>query len=267
LTATLKLGTTPNLNTEPLVWPLEHGVIQHPHSIIRAVPADLVEMLASGQLDCATTSVAAMIDHPDLVPLPDVAIACRGAVASVLLFHNDPLDALTRIWLDPASRTSNLLVRILLSDGSRTRREFVNPSGSDARDIPPVTDLPARTGRLLIGDEALRLGSESSGSPGFTDLGALWKQKTNHPFTFARWLARTGDIGAQLAGMVREARDWSMLHLHEIIDPLAELHHFEPTIVDRYLRQNITYMFGPREEAGMREFFRLADELARHGET
>ena len=86
----LKLGTVPYLNAEPLVWPLANGIIKHNHSIIRALPTELVDKLNAGELDCAVAPVAAMLVNPDFVPIPGVAIASRGAVASVLIFHDDP---------------------------------------------------------------------------------------------------------------------------------------------------------------------------------
>lgn len=256
--AGLKLGSVPYLNAEPLIWPLETGAVECPHSILRTIPRDLVDKLKNEEVDCAIAPVAAMLDHPDLVPIPDVAIGSRGAVASVLLFHDDPLEELEKIWLDSASRTSNLLVQILRNRASDKPCEFIMPEDNEA---PPVVNLPSGQGRLVIGDPALSYASEASEQVGISDLGTLWKAETNHPFIFARWIARNGDIAAKLTPMMREARDWSVLNLHELVDPLAARYDFRTELVDRYLRINITYMFGPREEAGEKEFFRLAREL------
>lgn len=254
----MKLGAVEYLNAEPLVWPLEHGIIEHDHEIIRAVPSELVIMLENGDVDCALAPVAALLDNQKLVPVPDVAIATRGAIASVLVFHNGPFDKLTTIWLDPSSRTSNLLVKVLRDRAAVEPCEFPLVSRDE---IPPFINLPENTGRLIIGDYALRLGAK--GEPGFevTDLGELWRAKTNHPFTFARWIARNGDIAGELKDVLKAARDWSMLNMHEIIGPLALKHDFSEELVDRYLRVNVVYMHGPREQAGEREFLILAGNL------
>jgi chorismate dehydratase len=257
--AAYRLGSVPYLNAEPLIWPLEKGKIENSHSLIRAAPGELVEKLGKGEVDCALVSVAALFGNPKLVPLPDVAIASRGAVASVILFHDSPLEELETIWLDPASLTSNLLVQILRNPASDKPCKYIIP-GKD-EDAPSVDALPKNQGRLIIGDSALAHSSERDSNVGTTDLGALWKEKTNHPFVFARWFARNGDIAGDLAPLMREARDWSLLHLHEMVAPLAKKYNFPVSLVDRYLRLNITYMYGPREEAGEREFFRLAKEL------
>lgn len=258
----LKLGSVPYLNAAPLVWPLENGKFNEPRAIVRALPSELTRMLASGEIDCAVAPVASMLEIMSLVPIPEVAIACRGPVASVLLFVNGSLDDLETIWLDPASRTSNLLVQILRERASETACEFVMPEGDEA---PDVENLPENSGCLIIGDRALRYSSNPEKKYNFVDLGELWREKTNHPFTFARWIARTGDIAGELRDLVREARDWSMLHLHELIEPLAEEYDFDTAIVDRYLRFNITYMHGPREQAGEREFLSEAKKLLARG--
>lgn len=253
-----RLGSVPYLNAEPLIWPLEEGKIDHPHKIIRATPKVLVEMLKNEEVDCAIAPVAALLENSDLIPIPDVAIACRGAVASVILFHDDPLEELSTIWLDPDSRTSNLLIQILRKKRSDNPCDFIMPVEDEA---PSISNMPPRNGRLIIGDPALSYASEMSGITGITDLGKLWKDETNLPFTFARWIARTADIAGQLTALLKETRDWSLLNLHHLIDPLAEKYDFRSALVDRYLRQNITYMFGPREQAGVSEYFRLAKEI------
>lgn len=254
----MKLGAVSYLNAEPLVWPIEKGDIETFHSVIRAYPSQLSAMLVNGEVDCALAPVVTLLDNPALVPVPDIAIACRGAVASVLVFHNGEFNNLEKIWLDPASRTSNVLVQILMDRESMTPCEFPLTT---AAEMPAVENLPVNTGRLIIGDDALRLSARISGNIEITDLGELWREKTNHPFTFARWIARDGDIAAQVKDSLKSARDWSMLHMHEIIGPLAEQYRFSGDVVDRYLRTNITYMHGPREQAGEREFFNLAAKL------
>ncbi len=256
----LKLGTVPYLNAEPLIWPFDHEVIEHPHTIIRATPSELVRMLVDGEVDCALAPVVCLLEHPDLIPIPNVAIACRGAVASVLLFHNNSFETLETIWLDPASRTSNLLVQVLRNQSSEKPCKYIIPDDNDA---PPVDQLPDLTGRLLIGDPAISQSQQITSPTVFDDLGELWREKTNHPFTFARWIAKDGDTAALLREPVCNARDWSLLNLHELIEPLSKIYGFSPDLVDRYLRINITYMHGPREQAGQREFFIQAKKFLR----
>ncbi len=262
-----RLGVVHFLNAEPLVWPLENGQIEHPHQIIRAAPSDLVPKLVKGELDCSLAPVAIILDNPDFIQVPDIAIACRGPVASVLLFHNGSFEKLDTIWLDPASATSNLLIQVLRERASEFPCEFKLPDGEES---PPLENLPLGTGRLLIGDPALTAlapGHRIMPPTVWTDLGELWRNMTGHPFTFARWITRVPEVAAELKDLLREARDWSVLHLHEIVGPLAEKYHYPVDLVDRYLRTNIVYMHGPRELAGEREFFIQVNKLFRDREN
>jgi chorismate dehydratase len=141
---------------------------------------------------------------------------------------------------------------------SHTPCEFILPEFYNA---PKVDSLPHRTGRLIIGDEALRLSNGENAVTNYTDLGELWREKTGHPVTFARWMTRSGDIAAELAPILIEARDWSMVHMSTFIDNLHEKYGFPPDLIDKYLRINMCYMHGPREQAGDRLFNTLAKNL------
>ena len=258
MTGKYKIGCVPYLNAEPLIWPLENGQIQHGFEIIREVPSKLVRKIGMGELDCALASTVALMDFPNLVPVPNIAIASRSAAASVLLFHNDPIGDLSTIWLDPASRTSNVLVQILRDRSSHTKCKFINPEFGNP---PEIDGLPEKTGRLLIGDKALEVSNGANAFTNFTDLGELWKEKTGHSMTFARWFTRSGDIAAELMPLLAQARDWSLVHLPLIIDNVSLKYGFPPELVDRYLRINICYVHGPREQAGERLFMTEAKNL------
>ncbi len=254
----LKLGAVPYLNAEPLTWPIENGELDEKLEILRATPSELVGMLTSGELDCALAPIASLLDFPDLVPVPDVSISCRGPVASVLLFHKGPLDLVKKIQLDPSSKTSNLLIQIIMGKSTTNPCEFILPE--PGMPIDPAS-LDPNTGMLLIGDPAIKLAASDLPGISISDLGALWKEMTNHPFTFARWIARNGDIAASLSGLLKSARDWSVLNLHELIGPLSEKYNYPIHFTDHYLRTNITYMHGPREIAGEREFLSLGRKI------
>jgi len=258
MTGKPKLGAVSFLNAEPLVWPLQNGKTGGKHDIIRSVPSELIGMLEEGEIDCALVSIACLLDNPNFVPVPDIAIACRGAVASVALFQNGKVEDLEKIWLDPASRTSNLLLKVLRDNVSNTPCTYLMPEDEEP---PEIEQLKHKTGRLIIGDSALKITSGETVHPPYTDLGEWWREVTNHPFTFARWIARNGDIAAELKDELKDARDWSLLHLHEFSGELAESYGFSHDIVDRYLRTNLVYMHGPREMAGEREFMTMAKKI------
>ncbi|MBC8068621.1 MAG: dehypoxanthine futalosine cyclase, partial [Deltaproteobacteria bacterium] len=107
------------LNARPLVAGLraappldEHGAPLF--EVHEALPSACAIALEEGRCDLALVPVATLLDHPDWEVVPDLAIACRGAVQTVLLVAERPLAELERIHLDAASRSSALLLRVLL---------------------------------------------------------------------------------------------------------------------------------------------------------
>lgn len=231
----LSIGTVPYLNVEPMAWGLA--------SRSRLRPAELAAALESGEVDLATLPVGALLQRDDWVALPSTGIGSEGPVRTVLL---EPLDALDRcdgFRPDPASRTSNLLARLLLS-----RRR--------GRDVPPDPDAPVR---VVIGDPAFAV------DPGNAlDMASEWKAWTGLPFVFALWVA-----GPRLAGdpgrlrridlHMRERALDGLRHLDEIC---ASQRVVEPDAARDYLCRNLTLLLDDRFRAGAERF---ASELAGAG--
>src|SRR5581483_10165151 len=105
-------------------------------------PARLADMLAAGEVDVALVPAFEALRQPLLPIVDSVAIASRGPVYSVFLAHRGPLASIRSVSLDPASRTSNSLVRCLLAE-----HHGLTPA-CDSSDAPPS----AGHARLLIGN-------------------------------------------------------------------------------------------------------------------
>ena len=130
--------------------------------------------------------------------VPGVAIASRGPVRSVCLFHRGPLERVRRVALDTSSRASVGLVRVLLH--ARL--------GRDPEYVPMAPRLDAMLGEadaaLLIGDPALDLESDVAR----LDLGEEWTRLTGLPFVYAFWAGPAGrrEPGAASRGCSRRSR-------------------------------------------------------------
>ena len=106
--------------------------------------------------------------------MPALGIAAASEVRSVLLVSDVSREKIRSVALDPASRTSAALTRILL------RRVYgLSPSYGDG---------PADA-RLIIGDPALK--TRLNGHV-VLDLAAEWRAFSGHPFVFAFWAVRQG---------------------------------------------------------------------------
>lgn len=234
----IRIGCVQYLNSRPLIHAYD-GPVAFEH------PSSLAALLAAGKLDAALVPVFEPLRDPRYLLVDGAAVASDGPVFSVYLAHRGPLSEIRRVALDPASRTSAHLVRVLLAEFHGLQPEY-GPTG-DAQ--------------LLIGNQAIqfRLSPEAEDFQ-FLDLGEEWKRCTGLPFVFALWALRAGlpDASA-IAAELRRLKTAGLARLDEIIakDRLAT-----PEFRKRYLSEHIVFDAG---EAGRAAVARYRELLAKHG--
>jgi chorismate dehydratase len=253
------LGVVPYLNAVPLVEGLDQAM-----TLREANPGGLSAWLRAEAVDAALLPVAESLCGAGGAFLGRCGIASDGPVESVLAFlpPGVPVGAPSRwpgrVVLDPASRTSVALLRVLLECRYGLRPEYrvgAQP-GPD-----PAADLEAMT--LVIGDRALARRRGWSG--GALDLGAEWTAWTGLPFVFARWTARRGlpDAAADaLARQLDEAAERGLARVEELARRHGPAHGLSPAEAMRYLTVSVRHRIDERGEAG---FDRFALEFARLG--
>src|SRR5437868_5804952 len=170
------------LNTAPLMWDFEHTAVGRQFEISYTIPSACAAALAAGKADIGLIPAVTYLTIPDLLVLPDVAIAARGAVRSILLVSRVPLERIRSVACDVASRTSVALCRLLLKKWLRNR--LPEPAFTP---MQPELDamLAECDAALLIGDSALRV--SRSQYPVVLDLAEEWLRFTGKPFVFAFW--------------------------------------------------------------------------------
>ncbi|MBL4683626.1 MAG: CofH family radical SAM protein, partial [Nannocystaceae bacterium] len=167
-------------------------------SVNEALPSACAEALANGDADVALVPVAALLDHPEWEVVPEIAIAARGAVQTVVVASDVPLSEVRRIHLDMASRTSAALMRVILAERGLHPELIDAPHGAGA-DMIHETD-----GALVIGDAAFGLADHHSH---ILDLGDAWFSATGLPLVFAVWAARPGALSPAHVKALQAARD------------------------------------------------------------
>src|ERR1700692_3870713 len=157
----LKISAISYLNTAPLLWDFEHKLAAATDfEISYTVPSGCSEALRAGTADIGIIPAAAYATVPDLVIIPEVAIAARQAVRWIRLVSKQPpdltskpqwLERIRTVALDTSSMTSVALTKILFAKWLGGARDY--------RPIPP--DLGAMLkdcdAALLIGDPALQV--------------------------------------------------------------------------------------------------------------
>jgi chorismate dehydratase len=247
----VRVGAVNYLNTRPLICDLE-GLAPEAELVLD-VPSRLADLLAEGRLDVGLIPVIEYFRAGCYSLVPGIAIASRGPVLSVTLFSRVPWEAVRRVALDAGSRTSAALTQILLRQRYRVRPEVVPlPLDCSAEDA----DADAV---LLIGDRAMR-----ACLPGFAhafDLGQEWHEWTGLPFVYAVWAVRPGADLAGVAGALAEARRRGLARAGLIAQREAPRLGLDAGFCRRYLATILHFDLGPREQAGLRHYYRLACEL------
>src|SRR5947209_20472975 len=84
------------LNTDPLMWDFANGEtatrLKRHFQLSYTIPSHCAEQLKQGSADIGIIPVAAYTMIPDLILVPDVAIAAKNKVRSILLVSKVPLD-------------------------------------------------------------------------------------------------------------------------------------------------------------------------------
>lgn len=234
----LRIGAVSYLNTRPLI----HSLQSRPLTL--EVPARLAASFLAGELDAALLPVFAILEAGGGFLVDDVAIACRGEVFSVMVASQGELSEAKEIFLDPSSRSSSALLRVLSAEfypGCHCLRESVA--------------IPDGAARLLIGDPAIAFRREHGVSWHYHDLGALWLHHTGLPFVFAVWALAVSD---QRVGDAFRAAKEIGLQAREAIAAVSD----DPGFVRRYLSEYIQFNLGAEEKKGLQLFETLA---RRHG--
>ena len=245
----IRLGAVSYLNARPMVYGLE---LQSDLFALRFdVPSKCAALLHEGSIDVGMIPAIEYLRGPDYRIVPDVAIVSAGPVASVALFSTKPVEQIRTIAADTSSRTSNALLRILC----------VELFGIDPTFEPAHPDVPSMLrrcdGALVIGDPALFYDHAASGVLK-TDLGEAWAELTGLPFVWAFWAGRPGLVHTRAVAALLDARDRGVAASDEIATVYCGPD--RAALGRAYLRDNIDYTLGDREQAGLRRYFDLAEK-------
>src|SRR5271165_332709 len=255
----LRISAISYLNTAPLMWDFDHGDAGANFDISYTLPSACARDLAEGRADIGIIPAAAYTQIPGLQVLPDVAIASRRAVRSILLVSRMPIDKVRTVALDTSSMTSVALTKVLFEKWLGGGRTFT----SMAPDIEQM--LAVCDGGLVIGDPALQIDRSRYHT---LDLAEEWIRYTGKPFVFAFWAVRGEALGEadpalDLAATFRDSRDHGLApsSLELIAEDWAPRLGISQADVHSYLTKNIHYQLDSECLEGLRLFYRYGAEI------
>ena len=274
----LRISIVQYLNTAPLVWGFTNGPLRGKYDLSFTVPSQCAEHLRTGSVDVAIIPAIEYQRIDNLVILPDMAIASKKQVRSLLIIAKKPIEQVKRFALDGSSRSTQALTRILCAEKWKIAPEFF--------EAPP--DLSAMLERadaaLLIGDPALRIsvGIEKDSWPGVDgqtlcqaamlgittsellyvyDVVGEWRSLTGLPAVLAFWAARRDIATPELTADFLASWDFGLSRIPEIcFDAERELELPQRTL-ESYLRHNIDFSLDEENRRGLELYFAHAARL------
>ena len=241
------VGAVSYLNTKPLIYGFEHGVMQDEVHLILDYPSKLAERMNKGELDVALLPVAAMADIKNAFIFSEYCIGSEGKVASVCLFSEVPMDEIDVIYLDYQSRTSVALLQVLLKHHWKKEVQFI------PADENYISNIKGSSAGLIIGDRAFE---QLNHFEYIYDLAGEWHSFTGLPFVFAAWVS-TKDLSSKFVDDFNRAIAVGLSHLNEICSS-QQYPHYDLNV---YYNHNISYKLDSKKQDALVLFRKLISEL------
>lgn len=263
----LRISVVEYLNTVPLVWGFTRGPLRDKYDLRFAVPSECAEQLRRGDVEIGIIPVIEYQRIPgDFVMLPDMAVAAKNEVRSILLVARKPIESVKRLALDSSSRSSQALVRILCAERWKIAPEFVDMK-PDAAAMLSEADAA-----LLIGDPALRLAVHAESSsyipavPGVEhlfvyDIAREWREHTGLPCVLAMWVGRRDAVTPQVVADFLASKAYGVARIGEIASEWRARVSLPVAEIERYLRDNVDFSFDEENRRGLELYFAKAAAL------
>lgn len=226
------------LNTKPLLYGLFKSHLADQIQLTLDIPSGCAQRLKDGRADLGLVPVAII---PELIAphiVSDYCIGTVGAVKTVCIYGDCPIEDMTHIYLDFHSRTSVELTRLLLREYWQHSPVLLPASeGYEAH-------IGGRTGGLIIGDRAIAMADQFRYE---YDLGETWMAHTGMPFVFAAWVS-TRPLPAAFLRAFNEALAMGVAQIPELMYLLpSPAPGFD---LEAYFTQHISYTLdAPKRQA------------------
>jgi len=274
----LRISVVQYLNTAPLVRGFTHGLLKDKYDLSFTVPSLCADALRSGAADIAIIPAIEYQRIPNLVILPDLSIASKERVRSLLIVSKIPIRAAKRLALDRSSRSTQALTKILCASRWNISPEFHE---ADPDIASMLVDFDAA---LVIGDPALRLtiAAESKAKPGrdgellcagatvglpqfptlhIYDVVREWWQMTERPAVLAVWAARREIVSESLADEFLDSLNFGLESLDAICKEAAAEMNLPEKELKLYLKTNIDYSLDDENRKGLLAYYSHAVKL------
>ncbi|HEX8908199.1 MAG TPA: cyclic dehypoxanthinyl futalosine synthase, partial [Anaeromyxobacteraceae bacterium] len=242
----LRAAAVSFLNARPLTAGLEGS---DRIELVLAEPSRCASMLEAGEVEIALMPVGGLVGK-DYEIVPGIGIGADGPVTTVLLAGEQSPVVWDEVYLDTASRTSQLLSKVVLAERG------LHPKFTPMPALDGLARARGTKGALVIGDRAFDVRANH-----VLDLAREWNQLSGFPMVFAVWAAKPGVLAPEDVAELARAAHAGLGLRTELAQAFAkERGGGDPERYRRYLTQRIRYGLGPYELQGLEAFVARAAE-------
>lgn len=239
-------------NSLPMVYGLKNTSIFKEIELSLDTPAECAQKLIEAEADIGLVPVATIPFIKNASVFSNYCIGAMGKVRTVALMSELPLDKIKKIILDPHSRTSVALMKILAKEYWKKDFEFINGTPGFEKN-----DVRGETAGVVIGDKVFDVENKF---PFVIDLAEIWQIYTNLPFVFACWVSGT-ELSESFIGRFNQAIEFGLLHLVEVVKTMDENGNLSREQLLHYLKYNIDYNFDTNKKVAMSLFLHKLHQL------
>lgn len=233
----IRISAVSYTNTKPFIYGIQHSNILNDIYLSIDIPADCAQKLIDDQVDIGLIPVAATLNLPEWHIISDYCIGASGPVNSVFIFSNCDIHEVKRVQLDPQSRTSNNLARVLMKNFWKVQPELVVNAEDYAESTDPYTAF------VQIGDRTF---GKKSKYQFVYDLSEEWQKFTGLPFVFAAWIANK-PVSQEFVDQFNAALKYGLGHRPELLKELPKRKDFD---LEDYLMHKLDFnLTGDKKKA------------------
>lgn len=237
-----KASAVSYINTKPFLYGIFKSGLESEIDLELDIPSECARKLKAKEVDFALVPVAIIPELSNPIIISDYCIGSLGAVKTVCIFSEVPIDQVTTIYLDYHSRTSVELTKILLNEYWQLSPELIHASEGFEKLIK------GNTAGLVIGDRAIAL---KKVFPYKYDLGTIWKDFTGLPFVFAAWVSNE----TLPEDFINRFNVAMKLGIEQIPQLSMLIPSPEPTFdIKEYFTKNISYILDASKRKGLELF-------------
>lgn len=224
----IRISAVSYTNTKPFLYGIEHSDIINKIDLSLDMPSDCAQKLIDDKVDIGLIPVAAILNLPRWEIISDYCIGASGPVNSVFIFSKCPAEQIRTLQLDPESRSSNNLARVLLKNYWKAKYEPV----VNAQDYAESND--PQTAFVQIGDRTF---GKKQQYKYVYDLAEEWNRFTGLPFVFAAWVANK-PIPADFMAEFNQAMKSGLDHRADLLKEIPQRPDFD---LEDYLMHKLDF--------------------------